>query len=107
MICELNDVDRRIWTEELDSFVPQRIFDVHTHYYCWTFNTDPAKETGPYGKLFGQDFPEAGRLQLDAWDAALMPGRQVRRLSFGFPFWPSCDFEASNRFAAAWRAAAA
>jgi glutamate-1-semialdehyde 2,1-aminomutase len=48
----------------------------------------------------GHGFPEAGRAQLDAWDAALLPGREVHRLSFGFPFSPACDFEASNRFAA-------
>jgi glutamate-1-semialdehyde 2,1-aminomutase len=29
-----------------------------------------------------------------------MPGREVHRLSFGFPFPDSCDFEASNAFLA-------
>ena len=97
---ELTDVDRRIWTEELDSFVPQRVFDVHTHYYRWAFNTDPAKETGRFADLMGRDFPESDRVRLDACDALLLPGRQVHRLSFGFPFSPTCDMEASNRFAA-------
>jgi glutamate-1-semialdehyde 2,1-aminomutase len=95
-----NDVDRRIWTEELDSFVPQRIFDVHTHVYRWQFNTDPAGETGIFADLLGREFPEAGWAELDAWDAALMPGRRVHRLAFGFPFQPAGDFEASNRFVA-------
>jgi predicted TIM-barrel fold metal-dependent hydrolase len=97
---ELNDVDHRIWTEELDQFIPDRIFDVHTHCYRWEFNTDPAKETTAYASLIGQGFRVAGRTNLDAWDAALLPGRQVRRLSFGFPFVPACDFEVSNRFVA-------
>ncbi len=97
---ELNEVDRRIWTEELDPFVPKRIFDAHTHYYRWALNTDPNKETGPLAESLGRDFPEAGFAQLDAWDAVLLPGRQVRRLSFGCPLWPARDFEASNRFTA-------
>ena len=97
--AELNDVDRRIWTEELDQFVPHRIFDVHTHYYRWELNTDPAKQSGPFAAI-GRDFPEAGRAQLDAWDALLLPGREVHRLSFGYPLWPACDFETSNRFTA-------
>lgn len=95
----LNDVDHRIWTEELEPFVPRQVFDVHTHYYRWELNTDPAKQSSPFADL-GRDFPEASRAQLDAWDALLLPGRQVHRLSFGNPLWPARDFEASNRFVA-------
>jgi hypothetical protein len=97
---ELNEVDRRVWTEELDQFVPSRVFDVHTHCYRWEFNTDPARETGLFAELVGRDFPEAGRAELDACDAVLLPKRRVHRLSFGFPFQPAGDFEASNRFVA-------
>ena len=97
---ELNDVDRRIWKEELDAFVPQHVFDVHSHCYRWEFNTDPAKQTGPFADMAAPGAREAGREQLDTLDASLLPGRQVQRLAFGFPFWPSCDFEASNRFVA-------
>jgi predicted TIM-barrel fold metal-dependent hydrolase len=96
---ELNDVDRRIWAEELDSFVPARVFDVHTHYYRWALNTDPDKEKGHAAGL-GREFPEADRARSDAWDALLLPGRQVQRLAFGCPLWPAADFEASNHFAA-------
>ena len=96
---EMNEVDRRIWAEELDQFVPKRIFDVHTHYYRWALNTDPAKDSGPFADL-GRDFPEAGRADLDAWDALFLPGRKVHRLCFGCPLWPTRDFEASNRFTA-------
>ena len=99
-MIELNEVDRRIWAEELDSFVPKDVYDIHTHCYRWRFNTDPAKETGSFAGMIGRDFPESGHTQLDALDAALLPGRKVHRLSFGFPFRPSCDFDASNRFVA-------
>jgi len=95
-----NDLDRRIWESELEGFVPKRIFDVHTHVYRWAFNLDPAKDTGPLDELIGRRFPEADWAALDAWDATLMPGREVHRLAFSYPFPKACDFDAANRFAA-------
>jgi predicted TIM-barrel fold metal-dependent hydrolase len=97
---KLNDVDRRIWSEELDGFVPDRVFDVHTHVYRWAFNTDPNKENTSYAAIVRQGFGQSDPAILDALDSALLPRRQVSRLSFGWPFWPSCDFEAGNRFVA-------
>lgn len=96
----LNDVDRRIWREELDAFVPAKVFDVHTHVYRWAFNLDPQKETGPYKKFAGEEYAEATWELANAVDAALMPGRDVHRLSFPFPFSPECDFARSNAFVA-------
>jgi len=96
---ELNDVDRRIWQEELEEFIPQQVFDVHTHVYRWQFNTDPNKDTGPYYVVI-KDFPQAHWQLLEQCDRLLMPGREVHRLSSGFPFAPSCDFQASNDFTA-------
>ncbi len=43
---KLNDLDQHIWDEELDPFVPSRVFDMHTHVYRWEFNTDPHKDSG-------------------------------------------------------------
>ena len=37
---------------------------------------------------------------VNACDALLMPGREVHRLSFPFPFQHPCDFEGSNAFLA-------
>jgi glutamate-1-semialdehyde 2,1-aminomutase len=96
-----NDLDRRIWTEELDGLVPRQVFDVHTHVYRWEFNLGEAKDQGPNYELIGRQFPVSDWERLDACDAQLMPGRQVHRLSFPFPFSPACDFEGSNRFVAA------
>jgi glutamate-1-semialdehyde 2,1-aminomutase len=36
----------------------------------------------------------------DAIDAALMPGRQMQRLAFPFPFAGQCDFDGSNTYVA-------
>jgi glutamate-1-semialdehyde 2,1-aminomutase len=94
---EYNDLDRRIWEEELDSLVPQDIFDVHTHIYRWAHNLDPAKQSGPLYELAGRPFPEATWALLDACDRQLLPDRQVHRLAFPFPFFPACDFQGANR----------
>jgi glutamate-1-semialdehyde 2,1-aminomutase len=101
MPLELTELDRRIWDEELAEFVPQRIFDVHTHIYRWAFHTDPLKNNGPYRQFVGQDFQEANWQLLDECDRLLLPGRQVARLAFPFPFVTDCDFESSNGFVAA------
>ncbi|MBI3861004.1 MAG: amidohydrolase family protein [Planctomycetia bacterium] len=97
---ELNDVDRRIWEEELSAFVPARVFDAHTHVYRWAFNLDPHKETGAYKSLLGEEYADATWELANRVDQALMPGREVHRLSFPFPFQHPCDFAASNAFIA-------
>lgn len=97
---EVNDLDKRIWEEELDDFVPQKVFDVHTHIYRWAFDLDPNKATGPFSKTIGTMFPEVTWEIADAVDAALMPGREVERLVFPFPFPNPCDFDGSNAYVA-------
>src|SRR5690242_385860 len=91
----LTDLDRRIWREELDEFVPARVYDIHTHIYRWAFNTEPAKNQGGYYQFAGTTFAEANWDMLQACDAQLFPGRTVHRLSFPFPFSPAVDFSAS------------
>lgn len=95
------DLDRRIWTEELDDFVPQKVFDVHTHIYRWAFNINPDKQSGPYADSIGRFFPEVTICLADDIDAALMPGRAMERLAFPFPFAGRCDFAGSNDYVAA------
>jgi predicted TIM-barrel fold metal-dependent hydrolase len=104
---EPNDLDRRIWAEELDGFVPDRVLDVHTHIYRWAFNRNPDKDTGPYAASIGRHFPEVTLELAEAVDAALMPGRTLERLAFPFPFAGQCDFAASNDHVASEMAKAA
>jgi glutamate-1-semialdehyde 2,1-aminomutase len=96
---EITDLDRRIWREELDEFVPPRVYDAHTHLYRWAFYANPQKQESAYA-FVGRDYAEADWQLADACDAALFPGRRVHRLSFGFPFATHVDFEASNAFVA-------
>src|SRR4051794_152978 len=97
---EITDLDRRIWLEELDEFVPARVYDAHTHIYRWAHYGHPEKEETAYYVPFGRDYPEATWDMADACDAALFPGREVHRLAFPFPFASHADFEASNAFLA-------
>ncbi len=99
-VLELTDLDRRIWEDELNEFVPQRVFDAHTHVWRWAFNTDPEKNSGPYRTFVCPEFENASYALLDECDKLLMPGRSVERLSFPFPFNTGTDFEASNEFIA-------
>lgn len=94
-------LDRRIWEEELDDFVPSHVFDVHTHLHDWAHYTDPDKATGPYAASIGTYFPKATRAIADEVDAALMPGRKVDRLSFPFPYPRPIDTGAANTHVAA------
>ncbi|MBN2291363.1 MAG: amidohydrolase family protein [Pirellulales bacterium] len=98
-LVEITDLDRHIWNEELDEFVPRDVFDIHTHVYLWEFNTDPDRDSGPCAAFARDLFPKADFEALQTVDGLLMPGRRVSRLSFPFPFWPYCDFEASNHWA--------
>lgn len=100
-MLSLTDLDQRIWREELEHFVPARIFDVHTHLYRWSHYSAPDRDHGSYRRFLGEEFAESTWELADAYDRLLMPGRTVSRLSFGFPFPTHCDFDAANRFVAA------
>lgn len=93
-------LDARIWEDELDAFVPERVFDVHTHLHDWSHYTEPAKQSGPYSATIGTHFPRADRAIADAVDAALMPGRTVDRLSFPYPYPRPMDVAAANALVA-------
>lgn len=95
------DLDTRIWQEEFSDFVPEKVFDVHTHIYRWAFDLDPNRATGPFAGNIGRHFPEVTWELADEVDAVLMPGRRMERLAFPFPFPQPCDFEASNIYVAA------
>lgn len=95
------DLDQAIWAEELSDFVPDTVFDVHTHIYRWAFDLDPNRATGPFANNIGRYFPEVTWDLADQVDALLMPGRKMERLAFPFPFPHPCDFDTSNSYVAA------
>lgn len=89
-------LDRRIWAEELDALVPERVFDIHVHLHRWSSFRDPAKAETPLARGIGTHFPDVGWQVACAVDEALMPGRRVDRLAFAYPYPQPHDFAAAN-----------
>jgi glutamate-1-semialdehyde 2,1-aminomutase len=79
LVTELNDTDRKLLHRAIDGFVPDTVFDVHTHLFHsrhFAAGKRPLflEEDRGYGM---QDFQAAMHLWL--------PGRQVEGLFFGYP----------------------
>ena len=89
-ILTLRDIDRQIWQEELAEFVPQELFDAHTHLY-------PLVQAE--GCHHGEAYPVSSWAMMDEIDSVLLPGRKVHRLAFGDPLRPG-EPEMVNAFVA-------
>ncbi len=79
LVTALNDTDRRLLGKAADGFVPEEVFDVHTHLFHtrhFAAGKRPAflDEDRGHGM---RDFQEA----MSRW----MPGRKVEGLFFGYP----------------------
>lgn len=85
----LNATARRVWEEELSDFVPQELFDAHTHV------SYPLAAIAAAGVLGESE--ELSADVLDAWDAALFPGRTIGRFVLGTPY-PGIDLQRMNRY---------
>jgi glutamate-1-semialdehyde 2,1-aminomutase len=101
-LLQVNELDRRIWQEELDAFVPARLYDMHTHLSRAQFNLDPKSNyTLPGWADPSGIFDEKGSLELlTEVESLLNPGRQVEHLLMPDPY-EKCDFTAANDFIAA------
>ena len=51
------EIDRQIWEEELETYIPDRIFDVHTHIYDWSHTINPHLEPKFWQEILGERFP--------------------------------------------------
>ena len=93
MAISLNDFsihDQQIWDEELQDFVPDRVFDAHIH----MFHPEHVKAVATSASnMWGYtDFAN-----LQQWAARLYPGRETHFLVLGTPM-PGMDVEAHNRW---------
>ena len=80
--------DQEIWKEELEDFVPRRIFDAHVHLFSRDLLSPEAQ-----GQSTADDVDFA---TLQAWSAELYPGREVHYLVVGYPA-VGTDVAAHNR----------
>src|SRR5581483_5884725 len=91
---EMLDADPELVERELASFVPERIFDSHAHLYSRAH----FRSTPPAAVACGPELADLACFQREM--AAMLPGRHVSGLFFG---WPSTvvDLEANNALVAA------
>ncbi|WP_040351705.1 amidohydrolase family protein [Blastopirellula marina] len=74
---EYTEHDQRIWDEELEEFVPSRIFDAHIH----LFDRSHVGPEHPCGWL------NSDLATIRAWAERLYPGREVHFLVLGTPVY--------------------
>ena len=82
-LFEVTEYDRRIYTQELKDFLPDRIIDVHTHVYkkCFFDQTPPAQvhKTVSWTGLVASEDPIE---DLQETYRLMFPGKDVRSLMF-------------------------
>lgn len=83
--------DRIIWEEDLDSFVPARLFDSHIH--LWSDEHLPSEHP------LRHQLVQCGMAATEEWNARIFPGRQLEYLVLGMPV-PGIDVCGHNRFVA-------
>ncbi len=84
----------RIWREELDGFVPERVLDFHAHVFdAATIGRGTPFECGGHGVR------QYGFEDLSEDLAQVYPGRRTSAVCFGLPF-PEYDRAANNRYVA-------
>lgn len=88
----VTDLDRELFDRELASFVPERIFDAHAHWY--RADHFPAGETPP---LIKSGPSVAGSAAFDEAIGQLMPNRRHEGLFFPFPH-AQVDVKRANDF---------
>lgn len=92
LIRDYRPIDREIWVEELEGFVPDRVFDMHTH--VWS-----RKHVGRSTAERARTIIEVDFQGLQDWSARLFPKRQVHFLVLGTPV-KDMDADGHNRWIA-------
>ena len=85
--------DRDIWDSELESYVPDTIYDMHTH--MWSEAHRGALTGPPTGLRTEFDFADHM-----AWGKKLYPGRELHLLVLGTPMLGGMDYEGHNEWMA-------
>lgn len=89
----LTPLDQEIWAEELESFLPPRIFDAHTH--LWS--TKAARAEAQADNEWCRHQTDGPALQQIF--QTLYPGREVHCLAFGLPM-ANIDYAGLNQWVA-------
>ncbi len=76
-LADYSQHDQQIWDEELQDFVPDRVFDAHIHLFLPEHQAEAARTANSWGHA---DFAT-----LQQWAARLYPGRETHFLVLGTP----------------------
>lgn len=92
-----DEVDAQVWREELDPFLPPRIFDVHGHVYLKAHV--PSQDAARANPSLPVTVPEFPHETYAAVEQTLWPGRDVTALLFG-SVDPAVDLDSTNAYVA-------
>jgi len=93
-----DEIDERVWREEIDPWLPETVFDFHGHVYLREHlpPRDPKARPTPSGPKVVDEYPHEA---FAAVEETLWPGRKVKALIFG-TVAPGIDYDAINAYAA-------
>lgn len=94
-VWHYNDVDRVFWQEHLESWLPRRIFDAHTHINEPQFRLEVPTEAMRRQYWVNEVAEPIGAADAAQCMATVLPGRDFGCLCFGMPTL-DYDIEASN-----------
>ena len=91
-----DEIDEKVWAEELDPFLPPRIFDFHGHVALKQFRAGaPSESRNPSHPSVVEEYPHQA---FAAVEARLWPGREFKALVFG-SVAGDVDVDATNAYA--------
>jgi len=94
-VWSYTEVDRRFWQEHLEGWLPQRIFDAHTHINEPHLRIAPMTEQKRRQYWVNEVAEPIGAADAERCHRVVFPGREFSCLAFGFPSL-EYDIEASN-----------
>ncbi|MEN8255653.1 MAG: amidohydrolase family protein [Verrucomicrobiota bacterium] len=94
-VWEYTDVDRAFWNEHLADWLPQKIFDAHTHVNEPTFRREEPTEASRRQYWVSEVNDPIGAADAQRCYETVFPGRDFSCLAFGMPGL-DYDIEGSN-----------
>ncbi|MCD4824333.1 MAG: amidohydrolase [Phycisphaerae bacterium] len=94
-VWEYTDVDREFWREHLENWLPQRIFDAHTHFCEPKYRLAPITEQQRRDYWVNEVNDPIGAADAQRCYETVFPGRDFSCLAFGMPTL-DYDLEACN-----------
>ena len=92
-----DEIDERVWREEMDPFLPERIFDFHGHVYLREHKPPPNPDAkpNPSSPKVVDEYPHEVFAEVES---RLWPGRTVKAMVFG-TVSVGIDFDGINAYA--------